>query len=144
LKGYGGRLEGEFLKLENYRRGRDYRSSSVLAFSRTGQRWSSNEGIDRRGRDAVGAGSVPATLCSKSVLTRSQMLATRTEETMRRFMVHLATVRPIVKPLRDQGLSLRAIVEILELRAVPTARGGRWAVPGRGRPQARRSVSMKP
>jgi DNA invertase Pin-like site-specific DNA recombinase len=38
-----------------------------------------------------------------------------------------AGVLPIVRPLRDQGLSLRAIVEILDVRGVSTARGGRWA-----------------
>jgi DNA invertase Pin-like site-specific DNA recombinase len=38
-----------------------------------------------------------------------------------------ASVLPIVKPLRDQGLSLRAIVDILDLHGVSTARGGRWA-----------------
>jgi DNA invertase Pin-like site-specific DNA recombinase len=38
-----------------------------------------------------------------------------------------AAVSPIVKPLRDQGLSLRAIGAILDARGVSTARGGRWA-----------------
>lgn len=38
-----------------------------------------------------------------------------------------ANALPIVKPWRDQGLSLRAIGAILDARGVSTARGGRWA-----------------
>ena len=55
--------KGQILKLENYGRGRDYRSSSVLAFSRKRASVGSlspNESIDAGGRDA--AHNVPATL----------------------------------------------------------------------------------
>ncbi len=58
--------KGRGLKLENFGRGRDYRSSRRPGFfSQTGQRWfrSPNESIDAGGRDA--ANNVPATLCSK-------------------------------------------------------------------------------
>jgi DNA invertase Pin-like site-specific DNA recombinase len=38
-----------------------------------------------------------------------------------------ANVLPLVKPLRDEGKSLRAIAAALNERGVPTARGGTWA-----------------
>jgi hypothetical protein len=37
-----------------------------------------------------------------------------------------ALVLPVIKPLLDGGLSLRAIARELTARGVPTARGGQW------------------
>ncbi len=37
-----------------------------------------------------------------------------------------ASILPIVKPLRDQGLSLRQITDALNTQGVATARGGAW------------------
>ena len=53
--------KGRSSKLEHYGRGRDYRSSSVLAFSDRPALVPPNESIDGRGRDAVAASSVPVT-----------------------------------------------------------------------------------
>jgi DNA invertase Pin-like site-specific DNA recombinase len=38
-----------------------------------------------------------------------------------------ALVLPVVKPLLEQGMSLRAIARELAARGVPTARGGQWS-----------------
>ena len=38
-----------------------------------------------------------------------------------------ALALPVIKPLYEQGLSLRAIARELAARGVPTARGGQWA-----------------
>jgi DNA invertase Pin-like site-specific DNA recombinase len=38
-----------------------------------------------------------------------------------------ALVLPVIKPLLDDGLSLRAIARELTARGVPTARGGQWS-----------------
>jgi DNA invertase Pin-like site-specific DNA recombinase len=38
-----------------------------------------------------------------------------------------ALALPVIKPLYDQGLSLRAIARELAARGVPTARGGQWS-----------------
>jgi DNA invertase Pin-like site-specific DNA recombinase len=38
-----------------------------------------------------------------------------------------ALVMPLIKPLVEQGMSLRAIARELEARGVPTARGGQWS-----------------
>ena len=38
-----------------------------------------------------------------------------------------ANVLPLIKPMRDEGRTLREIAAALNERAVPTARGGRWA-----------------
>jgi DNA invertase Pin-like site-specific DNA recombinase len=38
-----------------------------------------------------------------------------------------ALVLPLIKPLCEQGLSLRAIARELSARGVPTARGGQWS-----------------
>jgi DNA invertase Pin-like site-specific DNA recombinase len=39
----------------------------------------------------------------------------------------VALALPVIKPLFDQGLSLRAIPRELAARGVPTARGGQWS-----------------
>jgi hypothetical protein len=41
---------------------------------------------------------------------------------------HAAGVLPHVLPLRERGLSLRAVAAELTARGVKTARGGRWQV----------------
>jgi DNA invertase Pin-like site-specific DNA recombinase len=38
-----------------------------------------------------------------------------------------ALALPVIKPLYEQGLSLRAIARELAARGVPTARGGQWS-----------------
>ena len=38
-----------------------------------------------------------------------------------------ALALPVIKPLYEQGLSLRAIARELVARGVPTARGGQWS-----------------
>ena len=38
-----------------------------------------------------------------------------------------ALVLPVIKPLIDEGMSLRAIARELTARGVPTARGGQWS-----------------
>ena len=38
-----------------------------------------------------------------------------------------ALALPTIKPLHEQGQSLRAIARELEARGIPTARGGRWS-----------------
>ncbi len=40
-----------------------------------------------------------------------------------------ASVRPIIEPMKADGLSLRKIADALHERPIPTARGGVWAAP---------------
>jgi DNA invertase Pin-like site-specific DNA recombinase len=44
----------------------------------------------------------------------------------RRAAEFAASVRPIIKELKAQGLSLRSIAAELDRRRVPAARGGKW------------------
>jgi hypothetical protein len=83
--------KGRILKLENYGRGRDYRSSSVLAFSRNRPALGSYPPTKASMRVAgMQLTTVPATLCSKRPDAKPD-LGNQQEETMRRFMVHLVT-----------------------------------------------------
>lgn len=50
----------------------------------------------------------------------------RNQEVQRRAKERADRVANVIIPLRDQGLSLRAIADALNASGVPTARGGRW------------------
>ena len=54
---------------------------------------------------------------------RASRMRANAEEAARQTALAL----PTIKPLHEQGQSLRAIARELEARGIPTARGGRWS-----------------
>lgn len=78
--------------------------------------------ISKRTKDALAA----AKARGKRLGKHGAVLAKRHKAEADKFAAGMA---PIVRRLRDQGLSVRAITEQLNADQVPTMNGGRWHIP---------------